>query len=146
MFLNALIILRVGGGVNVLCQNTQYGFCQSYGPQNANCASQGRSLRARALPLTQSYADSGLTQTATLCRRQIRGFARPLLNPSAPVDRIAGRYYSGLVCRYAAAILSAMRLMTDTHTEFPACLYKRASLMSGGSLKVFGKPCVLKHS
>ena len=57
-----------------------------------------------------------------------------------------GRSQFGLDCRYASAMLSAMRLMTDTQTELPACLYKRASLISVGSLKDLGNPCVLKHS
>lgn len=43
-------------------------------------------------------------------------------------------------------IQSAILLITETQTEFPACLYNLDSAMFIGNLKVAGKPCVVKHS
>ena len=40
------------------------------------------------------------------------------------------------------AILS----ITETETEFPACLYKWDNAIFSGKIYVSGKPCNLKHS
>lgn len=47
--------------------------------------------------------------------------------------------YQNPIFFYASAIFLAISLMTDTHTELPACLYSLASLCSG-NLKFSGKP------
>ena len=46
----------------------------------------------------------------------------------------------------AFAISSASLCITGTTTLLPACLYNLVSLVSLGSLKSFGKPCIAKHS
>lgn len=101
MFFNALIILRSGAAVNVLCQNTQYGFCQSCGQQNANCALAGGS-------------PSGLSQATRIGFAVRESCALPLTHLPAKTENTARVFR--FVCDRLVA-LAANHIASNSRTQ-----------------------------